>query len=426
MIRQLGRLVAVAALAACGDGTRDGTAPPPPSGAQAALERIREQYGLPGMAAAVLDADGITDRAVVGVRRIGAADPLAHGDRFHLGSLMKAMTATTIAGVVEDGLLAWSSTPLSVFPELTDRIDPALRDITLAQLLRHRAAIQPFTSLAEFSELPSFAGTPREQRIGFAAWLLEHGRQGTVGSFSYSNAGYALAAAMAERVTGTAFEDLVSQRLFAPLSIAGSAGWPAALSAAAPWGHVGAARAYTPVDPLGEYQLPPIIAPAGDISMTLDHYAEFVRLHLRARRGNAALLDAGTFDVLHAAEGDYAMGWLRLALGGAETFAHEGSAGTFDAVVLMQPSRNIAVTAFVNAGGLDASKAAQTAALELAGYPLGLLLDEPAGLAFPVGAREELLQLLVRHRGPVGRNGRQPATLRLALERKPSVLQPGR
>lgn len=362
--------MSIAALCACGGNGDDGIAPPPPSEAQATLERLREQYGLPGMAAALIDASGVTEQAITGVRRVGAAGALQLGDRFHLGSLMKAMTATTIASVVEEGSLSWEMTPATVFPELVPDMDPALSGITLAQLLRHRAAIEPFMSPAEFAVLPPFSGSPLEQRLAFTGWLLEHGRQGTVGAFNYSNAGYAIAAAMAERVTGVQFETLVSERLFTPLSITGSAGWPAALTPAAPWGHTGGARAYTPEDPLGGYQLPPIIFPAGDISMTLDHYAEFVRLHLRALRGDPQLLDATTFKTLHTAEGDYAMGWLRGTLGGFDAYAHEGSAGTFDAVVVIHPAGNIAVIVFVNAGGVDPSAAAEVAALELLGYRL--------------------------------------------------------
>jgi D-alanyl-D-alanine carboxypeptidase len=358
------RWVAIAALCACSDGT----APPRVSEVQQTLERIRAEYGLPGMAGAVLSADGITDRGIVGVRKAGATDLLTPADRFHLGSLMKAMTATTIATVVEEGRLAWSSTPEMVFPELVTDMHPALRGVTLAQLLRHRAAIQSFTSPDEFTELPLFTGSPLEQRLAFTAWLLEHGFEGSVGTFNYSNADYSIAAAMAERVTGVPFETLMAQRLLAPLSISGSAGWPAALTPSAPWGHTGGAGVYTPEDPFGAYQLPSIIAPAGDMSMTLDHYAEFARLHLHALRGHPQLLDAATFETLHTAEGDYAMGWLRGTLGNSDVAAHQGSAGTFVAVVLIQPTRNLAVVVFVNAGGLDATGAAEIAALELAGY----------------------------------------------------------
>lgn len=114
--------------------------------------------------------------------------------------------------------------------------------------------------------------------------MLHHGRQGTVGAFSYSNAGYSIAAAMAERATGVQFETITAQRLFTPLSIAGSAGWPAALRPDARWGHTGGARVYVAEDPFGAYQLPSIIAPAGDISMTRDHYAEFCGAHWVAAR----------------------------------------------------------------------------------------------------------------------------------------------
>ena len=356
--------VALAALVACGETS----APRDIPDAQEVLAAVHSPYDVPGMAGVVLDASGIIDRAVVGVRRVGAPDAIALGDRFHLGSNVKAMTATAIASVVEDGLISWTATAESVFPELAADIDPDLRSITLAQLLNHRGGIQPFTAAGEFGALPPFSGTPMQQRAAFTAWLLEHGHGGPTGSFLYSNAGYSLAAAMAERVTGTAFEELLASRVLAPLSITGTPGWPAATDAAQPWGHTGENGIYFPENPQGVYQLPPIITPAGDLSMSIENYARFVLVHLRALRGQPELLSAASFQRMHTPDGPYAMGWALGDLRGTPIYAHEGSAGTFHAVALIVPSSNIATIVFVNAGGEDAGLAARTAALELAGF----------------------------------------------------------
>ena len=345
----------------------DSSAPPITSDAQDVVQQVRAQFNVPGMAAAVLDAGGVRDLAAIGVRRAGTSDAIAPDDRFHLGSNLKAMTATAIATVVEQGLLSWESTAESVFPELAADMAPALRVVTLAQLLNHHGGIQPFTSGLEFTALPAFSGTPMQQRAAFSAWLLEHGRAAAPGTFLYSNAGYALAAAMAERATGIAFEELLATRVFAPLGISGHAGWPASLDPSQPWGHTGSAGMYTPQDPHGVYQLRAFMAPAGDLSMSVEDYARFVLVHHRAFRGEPELLEAPTFQRMHTPQGPYAMGWALGDIRGTSIYAHEGTAGTFHAVAVIVPSRNIAAIVFVNAGGVEPATAARTAALRLVG-----------------------------------------------------------
>jgi CubicO group peptidase (beta-lactamase class C family) len=53
----------------------------------------------------------------------------------------------------------------------------------------------------------------------------------------YSNAGYAVAAAMAEATAGEAWDSLVESRLARPLGIRLTQGWPATGDSLQPWGH---------------------------------------------------------------------------------------------------------------------------------------------------------------------------------------------
>ena len=71
----------------------------------AVLAAARAGSDVPGLAAAVFRCDAVLDEAVDGVRRADRPDPVTPDDPFHLGSNVKAMTATMIATLVEEGTL---------------------------------------------------------------------------------------------------------------------------------------------------------------------------------------------------------------------------------------------------------------------------------------------------------------------------------
>ena len=353
-------IAAIAAAAACSEDRTGPGLPAPVSPTDRLLAEIRTATGLPGLAAIVVRADTIEAIGTAGVRHRGQGVAVTAQDRFHLGSNVKAMTATLLAMLVEEGTLAWTTRPVDVFPELAGAIDPAFTDITLAQLLTHRAGIEP---LLDFAQVPPLPGSPAEQRYQGTALLLGLAPAGPVGEFLYSNGGYGVAAAMAERVTGTPWEELMTDRLFTPLGIAPVFGWPGTGRPAQPWGHL--PGSFTPVDPDVAPDMPDAIDPAGELSLTLEEYARFVQLHLRGLTGRPALLTGQSFDRLHTPTGVYAYGWGEVTLDGEPTATHEGSTGTFYATVLMQPGRDLAVIVVTNAGGDTAAAGVTTAALEL-------------------------------------------------------------
>jgi CubicO group peptidase (beta-lactamase class C family) len=317
------------------------------------------------MAAAVIHAEGVEAMGAAGVRRLGSPTPVTSGDRFHLGSNVKAMTATLLALLVQDGVIDWNTTPLETFPELAGTIHPDHAGITLTQLLQHRAGIEP---LGNFADIPPLSGSPMEQRRTGSGFLLELPPPVPVGSYLYSNGGYAIAAAMGEARTGVPWEQLLERRLLQPLGITATFGWPAAHDPDQPWGHEYVGSSFVPHRPdlsADPFRAPAAIAPAGDISMSVRDYAKFIQLHLRGLRGQPELLSAAAFTRLHTPEGNYAMGWGEVDLDGERTATHDGSTGTFWATVWMQPGRNLGVAVLINAGGERAAAAAADAALAL-------------------------------------------------------------
>lgn len=345
--------------------------------AEALLTRLREQHGLPALAAVVVSSDATLDLAVTGLRRQGKPEAVERADRFHLGSMGKALTATVVARLVEEGKLSWTTRPVDVFPELAESIHSGYRDVTLEQLLRHQAGTPPYDSTAEIrgAEARAGSGSPRDQRRAFSVWLLQqrpHVMPGT--RPEYSNAGYPVAAAMAEAATGETWESLVESRLARPLGISLAYGLPARRDSAQPWGHkpksafFGMAtyrNAVEPQAPGDGWALGAIFEPAGDYSLSLADYAKFLQLHLAGLAGRDGLLRASSIQRLYAGPGEYAMGWFLREFDGTTAHWHTGSTDTFFSRVILLPERDIAVAVMTNAGSETASTASREAAMEL-------------------------------------------------------------
>jgi len=347
-------------------GTMPGLTPDTPFGRQ--LGRARAKASLPAVAGARVTLDGPPVTHAFGVRRLTATDTVTADDHFHLGSNSKAITATLLGALVEDGVLTWDRTIGSSFPELAAGMPAAWRSVTLRQLLTHRSGVAEFMSPDEILGMPDDTrrGTPAEQRLAFAAWVLQRPPAGRAGEFIYSNAGYGIAVAIAERATGRPWERLLQERLFDPLGIPARAvriGWPG-LAGSAPWGHVADGGSWESHDPTDNriIAIPAALAPAGDLSMTMSAYARFLQMHVRGLAGRDDVLRATTIRVLHEADGDYAMGWGVQQNVMSTVHFHEGSAGTFHVVTLLDPQRGIAVATVANAGGDRAADAIRDAA----------------------------------------------------------------
>lgn len=311
---------------------------------------------VPGIAAVVVRSGGIIESGAAGVRRMGTSDRMQANDLLHFGSITKGMTATLVAGWVERGKLAWTSRPTDIFPDLKSKMDVAFREVTLADLLNHRAGLSGFQdgSTEEFREGMKAAGSgsPRDQRRRFTYWLLE--RKPALEprtQMQYSNAGYAVAAAMLEQVTRNTWESLIIEDLWGPLNMRTAGfGWPGKrMPFDQPWGHQGQVGAYRPHDPNGDYQLVDFLAAGGTASMTIGDYGRFLQMHLQGLAGRDTMLKAETVRALHTPIGQYGFGWVVRNLDGHVTHSHSGSAGTFFALTRLWPNLDLAIAVVVNA-----------------------------------------------------------------------------
>jgi D-alanyl-D-alanine carboxypeptidase len=345
----------------------------------AGLERVvndtRLAQGLPGFAMVVVRSDGQPRVFVSGERRVGKGDPITPADRMHLGSLTKAITATVIGALVEQRRMTFETTIGQVFRELSAKMQPTYRDVTVRQLLGHASGVSPYRTRESLQWMQTLKGTPTEQRYALVERVLAEPPRYEPGTrHEYSNVGGAIAGAMAERVSGASYQQLVQEQVFAPLGGHAAFGNPGLSTMPQPWGHqrtlFGTVTEVTPDDPV--YTTPRAIEPTGDVSLSPHDYGRFLQLHLRGIRGRDGVLKASTIQELHKQVAPVSpttgsvMGW-SLMPRGVESHEHVGSYGAYVAFASIQASRDVAVGAFTNlGGGQELRDAVGRVALEIA------------------------------------------------------------
>jgi CubicO group peptidase (beta-lactamase class C family) len=330
----------------------------PATGLDEFVHAERRAQQLPGLAAVVVRSDGTPRVFVSGERRIGKGDPMTTADRMHIGSVTKSITATLIGALAEKGLMTLATTIGQAFPELLPKMQPAYRNLTVRQLLRHSAGIPTYGTNVSLLPMLELKGTPIEQRYAFLQRVLAEPPRFDPGSrFEYSNAGAAIVGAMAERITGTPYRDLVERLVFAPIGARVAFGNPGLAAEPQPWGHrriFGAVAEVPPAVPL--FTTPLAIEPAGDASPSLPDTARFLQLYLRGLRGQDDGLKAQTIRELQGRSPDGkggAVAWNVMPRDGVESHEHFGSSGAYVAYVTIQPSRDVAVGVFTNLGGVE-------------------------------------------------------------------------
>ena len=318
-------------------------------------DSIRKANNIPELAFAVVTGDSILEMSFLGHHSINLPDTAMSTDRFHLGSLTKAMTGFIAAKVVEEGKLNWDTKFFDVYPEWQRKCDSAYFNITLADLLSHRARIKPFTEDNEYLPIPLFKGDKEERREGFGKWVLtlKPVIEDTSVHYNYSNAGYVLAALMLERVTNKTWEKLDSICFNQCLGINTRFSWPDNQTKKDTWGHWMVGDSLKPVPSTVKYHLD-YGEPAGDINITLPDYIKFIQLNIQGLEGKDNFLKGSTYTFIHKGIPNYSIGWANIYDRGKEFSAHSGTAGTYFATVSIDRQKNIAYIIFMNTATDDA------------------------------------------------------------------------
>jgi CubicO group peptidase (beta-lactamase class C family) len=324
------------------------------------LEPLRAAGKVPALASAVIVDGKIKGVGAVGIRKGGSPMAVKGTDLWHVGSCTKPMTSTLIAMFVERQRLKWETTIADALPDLRNSMHAAYRDVTVEQLLTHRAGLHPQADAKLWDAAWASRAAPMDQRYEFVKGTLAKEPESTPGTrYDYSNQSYAVAGVMLEKIVGQPWETLMREQLFKPLLMTSSGfGVPGTIGQIdQPWGHKWKNGKLEPQ----QQDNPPAIAPAAAVHCSIWDFARFTMFHLHGARGEIRLLKPETFTRLHTppAGQDYAMGWSRQDRNWANgyTLNHAGSNTLNFAVIWIAPKINFAAVSATNIGGDSGEKA---------------------------------------------------------------------
>ena len=330
----------------------------------------RTKFKLPGICIALLDGDRSVRVAADGIRKVGATEPVTVGDKFHLGSCTKAMTATMIACVIHDTKLEWNSTIADILPDIAGKAHPDFQKVTVRQLVDHTSGL-PKDSKHMFGMSEEETRT-ENRRILFTKVLADKPLSRPGEKHAYSNLGFMLAALMAETTTDMSWRELMTKYVFKPLEMKSAGFGPPGTKGKIdqPWGH---ASVFTLPKPL-QHDNPEVLGPAGRVHCTLPDWARFAALHLGHIPKDSTLTKADLKLMHSPAKGqNYSAGWVVTSRPWAKgnALTHAGSNTMWYALVWIAPGTDKAYLVATNTGQSNAFPACDAAVSAM------ILMKEP-------------------------------------------------
>jgi CubicO group peptidase (beta-lactamase class C family) len=168
-----------------------------------------KDWGAVGLAIAVVKDGRVVFEKGYGVRELGKPDAVDSATLFAIGSTTKAMTAAAIGMLVDEGKVRWDDPVTNYLPGFQLKDPWATREITVRDLLTHRAGL-PNADYLWYGATNSTAEILRRVRYVDLAYSPRS-------SFIYQNVMYAAAGQVIATVSGMPWDEFVRTRIFTPL-----------------------------------------------------------------------------------------------------------------------------------------------------------------------------------------------------------------
>jgi D-alanyl-D-alanine carboxypeptidase len=192
---------------------------------QGAMDKVLAKYPWPGLVMGVRFPDGKTWFGTKGLADIANKVPMTIDHKLRIGSITKTFTATVMLQMAQEGLLGLDDTVEKWLPGILGNYQYHDK-ITIRQLLNHTSGLNNYWHLSmdpkSMYYQEYFGGTwtklwdPRElvkETISLPALFAP----GT--AWAYSNIGPILEAMIVEKITGEAFETVMTRRIIENLGL---------------------------------------------------------------------------------------------------------------------------------------------------------------------------------------------------------------
>jgi CubicO group peptidase (beta-lactamase class C family) len=185
---------------------------------KAAVQTVLDDTGVPGAGIALVRLDGVEWAGGVGYADRDAKTPVTADTHFRAGSISKTFIAAALVQLYEDGELDLDTPIAELAPDLD--IDNAWMigdPVRLIHVLQHTAGFDDmrFNEIFNVSDPPDMP-LAEVLRINPGSRVVRW-KPGT--RMSYSNAGYAVAGHILEKLTGQKYEDRIAEEIFKPVGM---------------------------------------------------------------------------------------------------------------------------------------------------------------------------------------------------------------
>jgi CubicO group peptidase (beta-lactamase class C family) len=180
------------------------------------VEKSRSLYQVPGLAIAVVKDGKVIFKKGYGVCQLGTSNRVDTQTLFACASTTKAMTATCMAMLVDEGKVHWNDPVINYLPDF-QLYDPYItRELKIRDLFTHNSGV----GNADF--LWSIMSIPGDEVLG--KMKLVKPSYSLRSSFIYQNIFYLCAGRVIEKVSGMPWEEYIQKKIFQPLGMTRT--WP--------------------------------------------------------------------------------------------------------------------------------------------------------------------------------------------------------
>jgi len=324
------------------------------------VEPVLAEAGIPGVVVALVRGAELVLLEPFGLREVASKWPMRADDLFQIGSCTKTFTAALLTQAAEKGELGLDDA-LAQWLDGSRELPEWCHDVTLRQIATHTAGLpRDASNRRNVPDSPSVAEpySLEELHAGLSA-TRPIGAPGA--RWSYSNLGYGLLGHVLERASGKRYEELLRERVLAPLGMTESGIQPSAEQEArlAP----GYWHGDPELVPRPRWRFGEVCAAGGIFSSARD-----LACYLSAllAQGEAGPFTDATRAVLFAPVADIAPG-RRMAVGwfvdrhpsAGELVGHGGEVDSFSAALALDLDAHLGLIVLANRGGDSAERVSQ-------------------------------------------------------------------
>ena len=174
---------------------------------------------IPGAVTLVIKKDQVVSFEAVGYQDLETKRPMTRDTIFDIRSMTKPVTAIGIMILMEEGKLALNDPVEKYLPEFKSsafKDDRGTFPITIRQLLTHTAGL-PLYRLPVSQEIPIKRDQTLADYVSFLSKQTPEYEPGT--QHRYSSGGFAILGRIIESVSGMAYDQFITQRVFVPLGM---------------------------------------------------------------------------------------------------------------------------------------------------------------------------------------------------------------